>query len=128
MFWIKFSNFSFILDFFFISFEIFFIVKCLFLYVLFLSNLKLWYIIFTNIYITCRQSNNQYFFSKAQSTSALMQQRNHVPKSFGHLKKKWCSFCKSNKEAEHVYTSHQLRDAKGFVTCPILYKLVFCYK
>jgi len=34
---------------------------------------------------------------------------------------KVCVFCRNNGEAEAVYTSHQLKDPEGAVTCPILY-------
>lgn len=34
----------------------------------------------------------------------------------------FCGFCKRNKEPESVYTSHQLRDPNGQVTCPQLFK------
>ena len=32
-----------------------------------------------------------------------------------------CVFCRNNGEAESVYTSHQLKDPEGNITCPILY-------
>ncbi|EDV22801.1 uncharacterized protein TRIADDRAFT_9546, partial [Trichoplax adhaerens] len=31
-----------------------------------------------------------------------------------------CVFCRNNGEHEDVYTSHQLKDADGKITCPIL--------
>uniref|UniRef100_A0AAT9FG59 Nanos n=1 Tax=Enchytraeus japonensis TaxID=228735 RepID=A0AAT9FG59_9ANNE len=34
---------------------------------------------------------------------------------------KVCVFCRNNGEPEAVYTSHQLKDPEGNVTCPILY-------
>nr|ADE44350.1 nanos [Pristina leidyi] len=34
---------------------------------------------------------------------------------------KVCVFCRNNGEAEAVYSSHQLKDPEGAVTCPILY-------
>ena len=34
---------------------------------------------------------------------------------------KVCVFCRNNGEAETVYSSHQLKDPEGNVTCPILY-------
>lgn len=34
---------------------------------------------------------------------------------------KVCVFCRNNGEAEAVYSSHQLKDPEGSVTCPILY-------
>lgn len=34
---------------------------------------------------------------------------------------KVCVFCRNNGEAETVYTSHQLKDPEGNITCPILY-------
>jgi len=35
-------------------------------------------------------------------------------------KRVFCSFCRNNDEEELVYTSHQLKDSLGRVTCPIL--------
>jgi hypothetical protein len=39
-----------------------------------------------------------------------------------------CTFCKNNGEPEHVYTSHQFKDLKGVVVCPVLqnYKCPMC--
>ena len=34
---------------------------------------------------------------------------------------KVCVFCRNNGEAESVYSSHQLKDQEGHVTCPVLY-------
>ena len=34
---------------------------------------------------------------------------------------KVCVFCRNNGEAESVYSSHQLKDQEGQVTCPVLY-------
>lgn len=34
---------------------------------------------------------------------------------------KVCVFCRNNGEAEAVYSSHQLKDPEGNVTCPVLY-------
>lgn len=33
-----------------------------------------------------------------------------------------CPFCKQNGEPEEMWSSHELRDATGRVTCPILFK------
>ena len=41
--------------------------------------------------------------------------------SLGLATGKVCVFCRNNDEAETVYTSHQLKDPEGNVTCPILY-------
>lgn len=35
-------------------------------------------------------------------------------------KRVFCSFCRNNDEDELIYTSHQLKDSLGRVTCPIL--------
>lgn len=35
-------------------------------------------------------------------------------------KRVFCSFCRNNDEDEVIYTSHQLKDSLGRVTCPIL--------
>lgn len=34
---------------------------------------------------------------------------------------KICVFCRNNGESEAVYTTHQLKDAQGRITCPVLY-------
>ena len=34
---------------------------------------------------------------------------------------KICVFCRNNGENEAVYSTHQLKDAQGRVTCPVLY-------
>ena len=41
---------------------------------------------------------------------------------------KMCTFCKSNGEAEHIYTSHALKNSINKITCPILmqYSCVEC--
>ena len=38
-----------------------------------------------------------------------------------NLTGKVCVFCRNNGEAESVYSSHQLKDPEGAVTCPVLY-------
>lgn len=35
-----------------------------------------------------------------------------------------CGFCRRNKEPEHIYNSHQLKDDQGQVICPQLYKYI----
>ena len=49
-----------------------------------------------------------------------------VQKSNG--RQKVCTFCKSNGEAEHIYTSHALKNSINKITCPILmqYSCVEC--
>ncbi len=34
---------------------------------------------------------------------------------------KICVFCRNNGESEAVYTTHQLKNAQGQITCPVLY-------
>ena len=43
-------------------------------------------------------------------------------------RQKMCTFCKSNGEAEHIYTSHALKNSINKITCPILmqYSCVEC--
>lgn len=40
-----------------------------------------------------------------------------------------CKFCKKNGESERVYISHNLKDDKGVILCPILrnYTCPFCH-
>uniref|UniRef100_A0A4W3IAL1 Nanos-type domain-containing protein n=1 Tax=Callorhinchus milii TaxID=7868 RepID=A0A4W3IAL1_CALMI len=31
-----------------------------------------------------------------------------------------CAFCKQNRESEHIYNSHALKDNEGKIICPVL--------
>ncbi|CAF1019957.1 unnamed protein product [Brachionus calyciflorus] len=39
-----------------------------------------------------------------------------------------CTFCKNNREPEHIFRSHSIKDIRGRVTCPLLkeYKCPAC--
>ena len=39
-----------------------------------------------------------------------------------------CALCRTNGERRNVYESHSLKDERGFITCPVLYRYVcpFC--
>lgn len=54
-------------------------------------------------------NNHLYHHSKRPNRGPLQQQTG-------------CAFCKRNKEPESVYSSHQLKDSQGRVSCPQLFK------
>lgn len=60
-------------------------------------------------------SSSQHCFSRGNLTA-------HLPKRSRNLVKPnmRCGFCKKNNESPNVVSSHQLRDATGRITCPIL--------